>query len=95
MLELARSPSLATLEPSVVHRDDGTAQPPEDLPGEEPAIGYRLTAWSDVDRGAHWFAAVASALPPDADLAEAARRRAEPATVRAAPAPDTPGRAPR
>lgn len=83
VLELARSPSLASLVPSVVYREGGAPQPPEAVPGEEPAIGYRLTTWSDVDRGAHWFAAIASALPPDADLSEAAHREFEPVAVRA------------
>lgn len=81
VLELARGESLATLVPSVVYRDAGQAQPPEAVAGELPALGYRLTEWAEIDRGAHWFAAVASALPPDADLTAAARRRAEPITV--------------
>ena len=85
VLELERGESLATLVPSVVYRDAGEAQPPEAVAGESPALGYRLTEWSQIDRGAHWFAAVAYALPPDADLAAAARRRVEPIDVLARP----------
>ncbi|MBX3026314.1 hypothetical protein KF840_15505 [bacterium] len=82
-LELVRGPSLATLVPTIVYRDAGEPAPPEGVPGEAPAIGYRLTEWSDVDRGTHWFAAVARALPPDADLAAFARERDQPITVSA------------
>lgn len=81
VLELVRGPSLATLVPTIVYRDGPGGAPPEAVPGELPGIGYRLTEWSEVDRGAHWFAAVARALPPDADLEVFARERGEPLTV--------------
>jgi len=81
LLELVRGASLATLVPTVVYRDDHDAHPPEEVPGEEPGLGYRLTEWSKIDRGEHWFAAVARALPRDADLAAVARERTEPPVV--------------
>ncbi len=90
LLELVRGESLATLVPTVVYRDDGDPHPPEDTPGEWPGLGYRLTEWSKVDRGEHWFAAVARALPPDADLAAIARERSEPMVVLARPLPVDP-----
>ncbi|HSP97711.1 MAG TPA: hypothetical protein VL049_10760, partial [Candidatus Dormibacteraeota bacterium] len=77
------------------YRDDGEPSPPEAVPGELPGIGYRLTAWSKVDRGQHWFAAVARALPPDADLGAFARERAEPIEVIARPLPADAGAPPR
>ena len=95
VLELVRGESLATLVPTIVYRDDGEPSPPEAVPGELPGIGYRLTAWSKVDRGQHWFAAVARALPPDADLGAFARERAEPIEVIARPLPADAGATPR
>ena len=96
VLSLVRGDSLATLVPTIVYRDDGEPRPPEALPGELPALGYRLTEWSQIDRGEHWFAAVARALPPDADLEAAARERDLPVEVTArelpAAAGATPGR---
>lgn len=81
VLELVRGPSLASLVPTIVYRESADTAPPEDVAGELPAVGYRLTEWSGVDRGAHWFAAVARALPPDADLATFASERTEAITV--------------
>jgi hypothetical protein len=90
VLELVRGESLATLAPSVVYRADGAPQPPEAVPGEMPALGYRLTEWSEIDRGQHWFAAVAWAAAPDADLDAIARERAAPIVVRSQTLADTP-----
>lgn len=90
VLELVRGPSLATLVPTIVYRDDGEPQPPEAVAGERPGVGYRLREWSEVDRGHHWFAAVARALPPDADLAAFARERELPTTVTARELPVAP-----
>lgn len=82
VLELELGETLASLRPTLVYRDDGAREPPEDDPGELPGIGYRLTHWSDVDRGTHRFAAVAHALPADADLDTfAAERRSAPAVT--------------
>jgi hypothetical protein len=83
VLELERGPTLATLVPSVVYRDGDDPQPPESQAGERPALGYRLTEWSGVDRGQHWFAAVAVALAADADLGAFAAARAVRLTVTA------------
>lgn len=77
VLELLVGESLRTLAPSVVYRFGEDPQPPEALPGESPGLGYALTEWSAVDRGEHWFAARAVALPGDADLKAFARERAE------------------
>lgn len=85
VLELERGATLATLVPSVVYRDGDQDVEPESQPGERPGLGYRLTDWSGVDRGEHEFAAVAVALPAEADLAAFAAARAAKMDVRARP----------
>lgn len=80
-LVLELGDSLATLAPTLVYRDDGRPEPPEEKAGERPGVGYRLARWSEIDRGAHWFAALAYALPADADLEAFARARRETVTL--------------
>ena len=65
---LTVSPSLATVERRLVYREGTAAQPPEDDPGEHPGVGYRLTGWGAVDRGAHWFASTSYVLPAGYDV---------------------------
>jgi hypothetical protein len=67
-LHLELGPSLGSLRTQLVYREDQRGAGPEDVPGEHPAVGFRLTEWGAVDRGQHWFAASAAALPPDYGL---------------------------
>ncbi len=47
-------PTLRPLVTELVYRDDPTLEdPPEDVPGARPAIGYRMTGWNAVGRGRH------------------------------------------
>lgn len=45
---------LASVQPALYYVDDPTRpDPPESVPGEHPAVGYRMTGWSAVARGRH------------------------------------------
>ena len=81
VVRLRLGDSLASLRRQIVYRDDDGGYGPEAVAGEHPAVGFRLTEWSNVDRGQHGFTAVAYALPPGYDLDEFARQDAEPLTV--------------
>lgn len=62
-------PSLASVQRRLVYREAPTAaDPPEDIPGEEPAIGYRLERWDRVAAGAHQLEATSYALPAQLDV---------------------------
>jgi hypothetical protein len=65
---LTTSPSLATIERTLAYREESSWQKPERWQGEMPGVGYRLTDWSDVGEGHHWFASTSYALPPGADV---------------------------
>lgn len=84
VLELLVGESLRSLAPTVVYRAGEAAQPPEDVPGERPGLGYALTAWSQIEPGEHWFAARAYALPRDVDLGVFARARVDPLAIEVA-----------
>jgi hypothetical protein len=77
--------SLASLRRRLVY-DETTApaHPPEDMPGEEPGIGYQLDQWQHVGAGAHQLASTSYALPPDVNVRHfmAARRTPLQVTVR-------------
>ncbi len=76
------SPSLATLRRRLLYREDhGQVDPPEDVPGEEPGIGYQLDRWGDVGAGAHRFISSDYALPPEVDAREFMRARDAPMQV--------------
>lgn len=60
--------SLQSVRHRVLYRSGGEAAPPEDVPGERPAVGYRLDQWEPVGAGGHALKAVAYALPSDTDL---------------------------
>jgi hypothetical protein len=78
ILELTLGESLRSVEPTVLYRETTADESPEAARGELPGLGFRLTEWSHVDRGAHQFAAIAYALPADFDLASfSALRSAE------------------
>jgi hypothetical protein len=81
VLRLQLSDSFASLRRRLLYRDDDDGEEPESVPGEHPAVGFRLTEWGDVDRGHHWFAAIATALPAAYDLAQFMRRDAEPLQI--------------
>ena len=65
------------------YRETAADVSPEGLKGEMPAIGFRLAQWSQVERGAHQFAALAYALPADFDLATFSALRATRVVVEA------------
>ena len=82
------SSSLASVRRSLVYNEASTQRdPPEEVPGEEPAIGYRLDRWEHVSAGAHQLASTSYALPPDLDVRQflAARHVALGVTVRPLP----------
>lgn len=68
VLRLQLGESFASLRRQLLYRENDDGAGPESAPGEHPAIGFRLTDWSHVDRGTHWFAAIATALPPGYDV---------------------------
>lgn len=90
VLRLQLGDSFATLRRQLLYREDANGYAPEAVPGEHPAIGFRLTEWSHVDRGQHWFAAIATALPAGADVDQFAREDAEPLTIETRPLLDVP-----
>jgi hypothetical protein len=65
---LTTSPSLASIERTLAYRQETGWQKPERWKGEMPGVGYRLTDWSDVDEGHHWFASTSYARPPEVDV---------------------------
>jgi hypothetical protein len=77
------SPSLATVRRRLAYRTE--ADPPEDVPGERPGIGYVLDQWDHVGAGAHRLAAISYALPRDVDVREFLRARAVPLQVHVEP----------
>jgi len=81
VLRLQLGESFASLRRQLLYREDDDGTGPEDVRGEHPAIGFRLTDWSNVDRGNHWFAAIATALPPGYDVGRYLRENAAPLTI--------------
>jgi hypothetical protein len=81
VLRLRLGETLASLRRQVLYRENDHGYDPEAAPGEHPAVGFRLTEWGDVDRGHHWFAAAATALPRGYALDEFARQDAAPLAV--------------
>lgn len=61
------SGSLASTRRRLIYRDDDSPEPPEEIPGAHPAIGYRIDRWDEVEAGGHHLRARCFALPPDAD----------------------------
>jgi len=89
VLRLQLGDSFASLRRQLLYREDVDGYAPEGDAGEHPAIGFRLTDWGAVDRGEHWFAAVATALPAGYDLDRFAREDGAQLTlaVRSLPVP--------
>ena len=81
VLRLRLGDTFASLRRQLLYREDEDGFAPEAAPGEHPALGFRLTEWGAVDRGQHWFAAVATVLPAGSDLEEFARADAARLTV--------------
>ena len=82
------SPSLATVRRRLYYREDGvTPDPPEEVAGEQPAIGYQLDQWEHVGSGAHQLQSVSYALPVGVDARQfmAAQRAPLWVTVEALP----------
>lgn len=64
------SASLDGTRRRLVYREGNRPYPPEEVPGEQPAVGYRIDRWDGVDAGDHHLRARAYSLPPDVDVAE-------------------------
>jgi hypothetical protein len=81
VLRLQLGDTLSSLHREILYRSGDDAHPPEALPGEHPAIGFRLTEWGGVDRGQHGFTAIAYALPAGYDLGAFAREDSAALTI--------------
>jgi len=80
--------SLASVRRRLVYNETSTPHdPPEEVPGEEPAIGYRLDRWEHVGAGAHQLASTSYALPPDLDVRQFMAARRVPLGVTVQPMP--------
>jgi hypothetical protein len=80
--------SLASVRRRLVYNETATEpDPPEEVPGEEPAIGYRLDHWEQVRAGAHQITSTSYALPPDLDVRQFVAARRVPLAVTVQPVP--------
>jgi len=75
VLALDLGPSLSSLRRTLLYREDRRRHNPEEVRGELPGVGFRLTEWEHVDRGHHAFTATSYALPAGYDLEAFARER--------------------
>jgi hypothetical protein len=64
------SASLDGTRRRLVYREGNRPNPPEEVAGEQPAVGYRIDRWDGVEAGDHHLRARAFALPPDVDVAK-------------------------
>ena len=81
-------PSLASVQRHLVYKEaPSAADPPEGIPGEEPAIGYQLDRWDHVAAGAHQLASTSYALPAPLDIGEFMAARRTPLQVSVQPLP--------
>jgi len=81
-------PSLASVRRRLVYNETATdSEPPEDVLGEEPAVGYVLDQWEHVPAGAHQMASTSYALPPDLDVRQFIAARQSPLQVTVQPLP--------
>jgi hypothetical protein len=79
-------PSLASVQRHLLYEEQPTAaDPPEDIPGEEPAIGYQLERWDRVAAGAHQLEATSYALPANLDVGAFMAARQAPLQVSVQP----------
>jgi hypothetical protein len=71
-------PTLASVHRHLLYKEAPfAADPPEEIAGEQPAIGYRLNRWERVGAGAHQLVSTSYALPAQLDVGGfmAARQR--------------------
>jgi hypothetical protein len=81
-------PSLASVRRRLVYNETAIrSEPPEEVPGEEPAIGYALDRWEHVSAGAHQMASTSYALPSDVDIHQFIAARQSPLQVTVQPLP--------
>ena len=74
--------SLASVRRRILYRESPTdAERPEDIPGEEPAVGYRLDRWDHVRAGSHQLASTSYALPANVDVYQFMQARRTPLQV--------------
>lgn len=81
ILRLRVGETLASLRRDLVYRENDDGEEPEDVAGEHPAIGFRLTEWGAVERGPHGFAALAYVLPVGYGVGRFGREDAAPFAV--------------
>lgn len=80
-------PSLATVRCRLLYSETTESEPPEEVPGAEPAIGYQLDHWEHVPAGAHQLASTSFALPPNLDVYEFMAARRAPLQLSVRPLP--------
>jgi hypothetical protein len=90
VLRLVLGESFASLRRQLLYRENDGGYEPESDRGERPAIGFSLTEWGEVDRGHHWFAAVATALRAGYDVDNFLRLDAMPVEIEVRPLPEAP-----
>jgi hypothetical protein len=66
-LVLRLGPSLQSLNKAIVYEEGPSSDAPEDVPGQMPGVGFRLTDWRRVEPGDHWFIAESYALSAGCD----------------------------
>ncbi len=84
-------PSLSSVRRRLIYgENDAHPDPPEEVPGQNPAVGYQLDRWEHVGAGAHQLASTSYALPADVDVRQfmAARRVPLRVAVQAMPPPE-------
>lgn len=89
ILRLRLGDTLSSLRTDVVWRENDGGEGPEDVEGERPGVGFRLTEWGAVEAGQHGFAAVAYALPGGTDLQRFADQQRIPVVVTVEPESST------
>lgn len=80
-------PSLASVRCRLLYDEATGSDPTDEVPGEEPAIGYQLDHWERVGAGAHQLASTSFALPPDIDVYQFMAARGAPMQVTVQPLP--------
>jgi hypothetical protein len=70
--------SLSSVRRRLLYSEAPESEPPEEVPGQEPAIGYQLDRWEHVQAGSHQLASTSYALPPDVDVRQFMAARAAP-----------------
>jgi hypothetical protein len=87
------SSSLVSVERRLFYREDAVhSDPPEEVPGQEPGIGYQLDRWEHVGAGTHQLRSISYALPAGLDVRAFMKARSTPlqAAMHALPPTDRP-----